>query len=230
MKILQVVHQYFPNYWTGTENYTRMLGEYLAKKNNQILIFTVEPNQKNFKIKKSKDQNKNIEIIKIFKKSLKFSFKKTFLSNQMEQVFEKTLKDFKPDLVLIQHLMNHSLNYYKILKKQKIPYLFLVHDYWFMCPHIRAFKILKNKNYFNCDLKRKKCDYCLPYFINKIPVVNLIAKILFWNKRNFQKREAKIKAFIENAEKLIVFSQFVENRLKEFGVKKNKIIKISHGV
>jgi len=47
MKILYIIHDYWPNYLAGTENYTHYIAHEMAKLGHEVFIFTAEKDYKN---------------------------------------------------------------------------------------------------------------------------------------------------------------------------------------
>ncbi|MBD3244423.1 MAG: glycosyltransferase [Candidatus Moranbacteria bacterium] len=228
MKILQVVHQFLPNYSTGTENYTYDLAKSFVKNHkDKVYIFTTEPDSKIKQIKYYKKDK--IQIIKVYKKKKAFTLKQAYIDYRMEEIFKELVERIKPDIVLFQHFLNHSLGYYKILETKKIPYIFFVHDYWFMCPNIRAMK----NNYQNCEiLNLSRCRGCAGSYLNKrIPFAAKVIQYLFWNKNQLKKRIREIEKMLQKAKKIIVFSNFSKKMLtRNLKVNPKKIKIVAHGI
>jgi glycosyltransferase involved in cell wall biosynthesis len=60
-------------------------------------------------------------------------FEDTYADARMDRVFSRVLDEVRPDVVHLQHLLNHSLGYIAIAKQRGIPVVFTLHDYWLSC-------------------------------------------------------------------------------------------------
>jgi len=62
-------------------------------------------------------------------------FEDTYVDPKMDQVFSRILDEVRPDVVHLQHLLHHSINYISIARKRGIRVVFTLHDYWLSCPN-----------------------------------------------------------------------------------------------
>lgn len=133
MKILLVSHTFLPKYVGGTEVYAFNLAKE-ASKSNDVKIFTSNPlsSKKSYSVLKKKF--KGLDIWEIQKDVRKYaSFTETYLDKKLEKEFKKTLIDFKPDVVHFHHLIHLSVSLIDVVKRNNIPIVFTVHDYWLQC-------------------------------------------------------------------------------------------------
>ncbi len=143
MKILKIIHGYPPLYNAGSEVYSQSICNELSR-NNDITIFTREENpyEQDFKIRTEK-QNGNLTIHLINKRIDKDNYK----NENIDKIFAKTIKTNKPDIAHIGHLNHLSTGIIDELKKQNIPIVFTLHDFWLMCPRGQFLQ----RNYENTD-------------------------------------------------------------------------------
>jgi glycosyltransferase involved in cell wall biosynthesis len=57
----------------------------------------------------------------------------TFLSRQIEASFARTVTQFQPELIHIQHVMALSARLLHLARQTGAPVLLTLHDYWFIC-------------------------------------------------------------------------------------------------
>jgi glycosyltransferase involved in cell wall biosynthesis len=79
----------------------------------------------------------------------------------LERVFERTLLEVEPDVVLCCHLMDHSPGYVSIAHRWRIPVVLELHDYYTMCEWAR----LQRPSGELCpgpDAGRSCATYCFP--------------------------------------------------------------------
>lgn len=271
MKILFVVHDYWPKFNAGVENHVHYLAEALSKK-NEVFIFTTEPY--------SQDEEheiyfeKKVKVIKIHTKENKpVNIQETYLNNRLDKIFASYLDEIKPDVVHIQHLIRLSLSFINTVKERNIPIVYTLHDMWFECPYFR-----KYKNKKNCVITKKNlsdCNHCLeimvppPKYVETIKPIGLKAKLrkyplvfnalkavrntpvlkdIFWvliknisqirsgqflkrpTKSHIEERNDLFRKYFEKVDVFISPSKFLAKEAIKFGIEKNKILVIPHGI
>ncbi|MFH1486760.1 MAG: glycosyltransferase family 4 protein [Chloroflexota bacterium] len=133
MKVLQVVHQFPPRHVGGTEIYVRGLSKALRKRGHDVTVFFGD----NVPGEQPSDDLKLVAV----KGGLNSSSSglRTFLSafgnNGAEKAFYKLLQLEAPDIVHFHHLAGLSAKLVQIANRARIPTLFTLHDYWFLCPN-----------------------------------------------------------------------------------------------
>lgn len=272
MKILLVIHDYWPNYNAGTENHTHYLAQALSK-NNEVFIFTTEPNSDN-EDRKVYWEDK-VKVIKIHTQYGKHGITRgSYLNDNLDQIFRDWINDIQPDIVHIQHLIGLSLSFIDIVKEKKIPLVYTLHDFWYECPFIRRYKNEKNciitkSNLGDCNacmqlvepfnestlkgprpvgflrnVKHNTAVFSVLKLLRNAPVIDglftfLLGKIrkkkapVTASKKVVTPIEERWNAFKEYYEKVDLFitpSSFLTNDAVKFGINKNKILKIRHGI
>lgn len=132
MKILQIVHSYPPQTYGGTELYTQSLTEVLAK-NHQVMIIYSQDSTIAKEIYCEKANIKNV-LIKSVARIQATSFLSTYYNPSADLEIVNLVRDFSPDVVHIEHLLNHSVSIIDELSALLIPMIFTLHDYWYICP------------------------------------------------------------------------------------------------
>lgn len=257
MKILLVVHNFWPNFRAGTENATYFLAQELAKK-NKVTVFTVEPNSDKADLIESYMES-NFNVIKLHRtKSFPKNLKDTYFNKELEKIFKEKLEELSPDVVHFQHLLGLSLKFISIVKEKNIPVFYTLHDFWFECPRIR--RNYKGENCYRSN--NKQCNECIMnsfLFVNSDNDANWIMKKANMLMRvRFLKRLAHIllnkaglkyllnygnkkvdligerkKDFIQYlslVDEFISPSRFLKQEAVKFGLDPNKIGVISHGL
>ena len=159
MKILYVVHQFFPLFHTGSERLTLDTAKQIQRMGNYVSVLTYEPNlpiDKNQKERKNNDEgfqrlDKNllkkeyqvdtIPVIafKYAKPTMGFQIFDSNMENQMLNV----VKNF--DLIHFTHPM-FFCSALKACKKLGIPTVLTTSDTWLLCP-----RSLVTSNFQLCD-------------------------------------------------------------------------------
>ena len=132
MRILQVIHDFLPHHAAGSELYTFYLAKELQKRHSVYVMFTeVDHAKAQYHYRRSSYQG--LPYYEVVHNHLYRRFEDTYVDARMDGVFSRILDEVRPDVVHLQHLLNHSLGYIAIAKKRGIPVVFTLHDYWLSC-------------------------------------------------------------------------------------------------
>ncbi len=138
MKILYVLHQFFPNHHTGTERLTLQLAKQIQRMGNFVSVLTYEPNNLNISGFKKFGENLTkkeymIETIPViaFKKKGNDSRWDYVFDPQIEKILVELIQEF--DIVHFMHPQRFS-SVLKICKKLNIPTILTLTDNWLLCP------------------------------------------------------------------------------------------------
>ncbi|MDX9913043.1 MAG: glycosyltransferase [Candidatus Moranbacteria bacterium] len=167
MKILFVIHQYWPKYQSGSENYTHYIAKAMADNGHDVFVLAVEPgSNKDYFIERNNDDA--MHIIKIHKSLKAFSnFDWNYRDLEYEKIFKEILNEINPEIVHIQHLMYASLGITKIIKEREIPIIYTLHDLWLECLKITK---LDHENKVCNNWNKEKCLDC--YNTNHLAIKN----------------------------------------------------------
>lgn len=257
MKILLVVHNFWPNFRAGTENATCFLARELAKKHD-VTVFTVEPNSDKAGLVDSYMES-GFNVIKIHRSvSFPKNLKDTYFNEELEKIFKEKLEDISPDIVHFQHLLGLSLKFISLVKEKNIPVFYTLHDFWFQCPRIR--RNYRGKNCFKMD--NKQCNDCImnsflfvdsgkdaSWIMNKanalmrVRFLKRLAHILLnkfglkyllnYGNKNVDligERKNDFMQYLSLVDKFISPSGFLKKETIDFGLDSNKIDVVSHGI
>ena len=228
MHILKIIHGYPPNYNAGSEVYSQSICNELSKQ-HKVSVFTREENpySLDFAIR-HENANDNLDFYFVNNPQGKDGYRHEKLDNN----FVDLLKQIKPDIAHIGHLNHLSTGLVEELKKQNIPIVFTLHDFWLMCPRGQFLtrSIGEANNFHLCAGQQdRKCatDCYKVYFSgNKADEQQEIDSWSSW----VHNRMIETKAIIDRVDLFIAPSQYLRNRfIKEFSVSENKIIFLDYG-
>ncbi|AEH25422.1 glycosyltransferase [Pyrococcus yayanosii] len=150
MRILQVVHGLYPMRKAGTEIYTYYLSRELAKEHEVHVFYPVfeKTAKRELRIREIKREGMHLhELVipngildKIKRLWSSMFFENTYRNLEIEEIFEKLLKEVNPDIIHFQHLIGLSAGLIEIAKRHGFPTVLTLHDYWFMCPTINLLR------------------------------------------------------------------------------------------
>lgn len=132
MKILQVIHDFLPAHNAGSEIYTYNLSRELAKR-HEVAVFCTEVVQNKPQYTLMNRSFGGLRIYEAVHKQSFADFEATYLDPEMDRLFRRILRKEKPDVVHLQHLQYHSMNYIREAHALDIPVLFTLHEYCLQC-------------------------------------------------------------------------------------------------
>lgn len=223
MRILKIIHGYPTNYNAGSEVYSQSICNELAK-HHKVSVFTREENpySPDFVIH-HKNENANLDFYFVNNPQGKDGYRHKLL----DENFAKLISEIKPDIAHIGHLNHLSTGLVDELRKQNIPIVFTLHDFWLMCPRGQFLtRSIGNENNFQlCSGQQDhKCatDCYKVYFSgNKSDEQQDIDSWSNW----VHNRMIETKSIIDKVDLFIAPSQYLRNRfVNEFSVPENKIV------
>ncbi len=178
MRIIYVLHQFFPRHITGTETYTLEVAKSMAGKNYQTSILCYEhshfqgiPDQGILD-----DQYQGLKI-KRFCYNLKLSPNPIFYEYYNPVIGEwarKYFKEVRPDLVHFTHSAFLSSSVIEAAISLRIPTILTLTDFWFLCPRMQLLK--DNLELCQGQIQATNCLDC--YFSSFFTPYNRLSKYL----------------------------------------------------
>ena len=194
----------------GAESYMFNIVDYLRENGHEVSFFGME-DEKNIVSGEYNVNNTDFKAMSLKKVVNPF---KLIYSKEAKVKMEKTIINFKPDIIHL-HNYNYQLTPSIIYaaKKYKIPVIQTIHDPNIVCPYHRLYNFQKNEicekckngKYINC-VKTKCID-------------GSFAKSLIGTIEAYLYKKLKTYDYIN---KFICPSQFMNDKIVEFGVDKNK--------
>ncbi len=233
MKILVVNHGYPMKFNAGSEIYTQNLVHGLLRIGHSVRVFSRDENPflKDFEIiSKTRTSPDNIDyrldLINVARQ------KDRYQSDGIDEMFDKILSEFKPDIVHINHLNHLSLGIIEIIYRNHIPIIFTLHDYWLACPRGQFLQInygIKDFYQLCSGQESRKCAInCYSrYFTGSSKIIEI--DIDYWTKW-VNNRQKIIKDIVEMVDYFIAPSPSLMKRMQnEISISDNKIIYIDYG-
>ncbi|MEW6746551.1 MAG: glycosyltransferase family 4 protein [Planctomycetota bacterium] len=139
MRLLYVLHQFYPHHITGTEQYVLGLAREARRRGHQVAIFTLEPD---FLLgwPGLKVWNDAVEEIPVHRVSIgNVLFANPVLAEYespiVARVFEDVISKVRPDVVHAFHLRYLGSNQIELARALGLPVVVHLMDFWFLCPH-----------------------------------------------------------------------------------------------
>lgn len=198
----------------GAERYYFNLIKLLEFHGHEIIPFSMQ-DERNLPSKYSKYFVNKIN----FNKS-NFSLKKAFhviYSLEAKKKFEQLIRDTKPDLIHIHNIYHQiSPSILTVAKKHKIPVVQTLHDFKLICPNYTLYS------------KQELCEHCKKYRYYKC-VFRRCIKNSFWQSLLAAKEmyiHKFLKIYENNVNLFLAPSQFVKDKILEFGIIPEKQITV----
>lgn len=228
MHILKIIHGYPPSYNAGSEIYSQSVCNELSKQ-HRVSVFTREENlyAPDFSVRKE-SRHINLDLYVVNNPQGKDGYR----HKQMDKVFEDLLKGLKPDIAYIGHLNHLSTGLVEVLYRYGIRIVYMLHDFWLMCPRGQFLtrSIGRNCNFTICDRQEDaRCaELCYEVYFSGYPEDREqdIARWTTWVKQRMQ----HIREIVTKVDLFIAPARFLMNRyVQDFGIPQEKISYLDYG-
>jgi glycosyltransferase involved in cell wall biosynthesis len=136
MHVLLVTHLYPPFGLTGVERVAEQTALSLTASGDQVTVLTRRESAAPPIPRIELSQRQGVEVVMLSGGGpLHGRFPK--LGPVLDRLFERTLIEREPDVVLISHLINHSSSYVGIAHRWGLPVVLELHDYYMVCEQAR---------------------------------------------------------------------------------------------
>ena len=135
MRVALFVHCFFPRHFYGTETYTYDLAYHLKRMGHDpVVVSAIFPGEPSMGELISRYEYNNIPVVSIDKNFLPNTrVKDTYYQPEMKPVLENVLRELKPDLVHVTHLINHTAVLLEVTKALRIPTFATLTDFFGFC-------------------------------------------------------------------------------------------------
>lgn len=242
MRILQVVHDFLPDYVAGTEVYTYSLSKELSKRHKVHLFFNARDAKGKEFVKEGSYDGLPFTSVNS-PGDLIFGYK----NKKVDKVFRGVIEEFRPDVIHFQHLLWLSTGLVSIAHKRKIPTVFTLNDFWLLCPRL---KLIDTDSNLCFKIKRFKCSRCMWRYrlfgLKGIKIsepktyLNLPKNVIktIFNRQTRLKimlhilylRPRAARTIFQEVDLFIAPSNFLRDKYIEQGLTENKIIYSDYGM
>jgi glycosyltransferase, family 1 len=228
MHILKIIHGYPPNYNAGSEVYSESVCNELSKQ-HRVSVFTREENlyARDFTIRKE-SRRPNLDIYIVNNPQGKDGYR----HEQMDSAFESLLSELKPDIAYIGHLNHLSTGLVEVLYQHRIPIVYMLHDFWLMCPRGQFLtrSIGRDCNFTVCNRQEDaRCaQLCYGVYFSGYPEDSEHdnERWTAWVKR----RMNHIRDLVSKVDLFIAPAKFLMNRyIQDFKIPQDKILYLDYG-
>ena len=141
MRILLTVHQFFPNYFSGTEVLTLSVGEELRRRGHEVAVLTGFPAQRHLDDNERFDEydHEGLRCFRFHHAYVPMGEQEVITEIEYDnhlaaQYFARILGDFKPDAVHFFHFSRLGAAMMDVAAATGIPAFYTPTDFWTVCP------------------------------------------------------------------------------------------------
>lgn len=257
MKVLLVLHQFFPDFSAGTEVLTYGVARELIRQGHEVYIFTGFPGKKELPDEDRFDAYSfdGIQIYRFHHAYTPMGGQTTLLSLDYDNrlaasYFAKVLADIKPDVVHFFHMFRLGSGLVDKAAEMGIPSFMTVTDFWAICPTIQL--LLPDSSV--CNGPHGQSGNCIKHFgmiqfprlakslMSTIPDTgfDFLARIsIRWPlvpekyRRELEAIGARVHTNVSRLnqlQKIIVSTSIMRETLLRFNVKPERVVQLAFGV
>lgn len=135
MRIVYFVHQFFPDYYYGTETYTLNLARTMQGFGHDVTVVTAIPERDDGRSELiSRYSYDGIPVVCIDKNHLPHrGFLEGYYQASMKEPLTRLLEELNPDVVHVTHLLNHTGVLLEVLRERHVPAVSTLTDFFAFC-------------------------------------------------------------------------------------------------
>lgn len=141
MKILYLVHQFYPEFYTGTEKFVFNVAAMNHKAGHKVKILTYsfyehssyERREGNILLKEF--PYKGISVLAYRHESPPADLHTDVDNNELAKIAVKLIEEEKPDVVHVGHSMR-TAEFIRACMQLQVPYIMTLTDFWLICPKV----------------------------------------------------------------------------------------------
>lgn len=162
MRVTYVVHQFPPNYFTGTEQYVHAVGREMQRRGHDVDVFCLDPafGEATGPWRESREVVDGLPVRRInFWMMLGRDWgRMEYRHPLMAETFAEHLRERRPDVVHSFHLRHVGADLIDRVVEQRRRLVVSLMDFWFLCPRV----ILMKPDGSACDGPPDQGKGCLP--------------------------------------------------------------------
>ncbi len=141
MKIIYLVHQFYPEYYTGTEKFVYKISSMMQKAGHNVKVITYSFQRNSFFNRSMGDTlyreftYKGIPVTAIRHRKIPENINITLGDEGISPMAERMMSREKPDIVHAGHSMRVN-EFISASHRLDIPYIITLTDFWLICPKV----------------------------------------------------------------------------------------------
>lgn len=160
MRILVVTHRYPPDGTAGVETYAARTVALLRARGHEVAVLTAVKDVARRDLAVARRVHHGAPVFEVTNNLFARSFDETWGHRALEQAVAPLVREFRPDVVHVHHLMYLSVGLLGMFEAAGAPVLLTLHDFWLGCAR---FGQLLHADGTRCDVvDPARCGTCLP--------------------------------------------------------------------
>lgn len=257
MQILLIVHQFFPEFTSGTEVLANSVARELAGRGHQVRIFTAHPTALPMSDEERFDeyQYEGIHVYRFYHSYVPMAGQSSMVELSFDNhlaasYFKKVLDGFKPDVVHFFHLNRLGIGLIDHAVQAQVPAFITPTDFWAICPTAQ----LMLPEGQACSGPSHHAGNCVKHFVENtqkgvvqrafksLPIA--FADHLVWltqvgilpryphriEVQAIGSRLSKSISRLNKLTKIVSPNRFMTGKLTQYGVSPSQIIDVAYGI
>ena len=125
MRVLLAVHQFFPEYYFGSERFVLNLCHQLQRIGHTVAVLTYSDTPRY--------EYQDVPVITVSHKVAPPDERFTIFDSEIEALTDRVIEDYRPDVVHVCHPMRIG-SVIRSAKQHNIPIILTLTDFWLICP------------------------------------------------------------------------------------------------
>jgi glycosyltransferase involved in cell wall biosynthesis len=134
VRLLLAVHGFPPFATAGVEVYTLRLAQALRARGHDVLVLSAVHDLQARPGSTRRRQHEGVPVAEVVNVHHRGTLAATYDDPEMERAMAALLREFRPDCVHVQHLLNLSAGLVAEARGAGARVVFTLHDYWLSCP------------------------------------------------------------------------------------------------
>lgn len=141
MKILYLIHQFYPEFYTGTEKFVFNVAAMNHKAGHKVKVLTYSFYE-NYSYERREGDillkefpYKGVSVLSYRHKSPPADLHTGVDNNELGKIAVKLIEEEKPDVVHVGHPMR-TTEFIRVCMQLQVPYIMTLTDYWLICPKV----------------------------------------------------------------------------------------------
>jgi glycosyltransferase involved in cell wall biosynthesis len=223
MRVLFVLHRFFPDAVGGTEQHVWDLARGLQERGHEVAVFHRATGSPGLQI----SAWNGIPTYRAQAGTLKPLpvFLSTFHDPPLVALFRQTVSTFRPDVIYLAHLMGLPVALTSEIQRRKISFVLALHDYWWVCANAQ---LITNDTGELCDGPRwwmncARCGLARLGWGRLASLAPALAPAMAF-------RSWRLWPCLERADRILAFSEFVHAWYLRQGVPAERLTRVRMGI
>jgi glycosyltransferase involved in cell wall biosynthesis len=134
VRLLLAVHGFPPRSTAGVEVYTLRLAHALRARGHEVLVLSAVHDLAARPGSTRRRQHEGVPVVEVVNVHHRGTLAATYDDPDMDRAIATVLREFRPDCVHVQHLLNLSAGLVAEARGAGARVVFTLHDYWLSCP------------------------------------------------------------------------------------------------